>query len=130
MRVAIADDQPAVRSALRLVLEQEPDVTVVVEAANATGLLQQAAKEQFDLLFLDWELPGLEAEQLIRLVRFEQPEVGIIAMSSRSEARATALASGADGFVGKEYSTRLAQEVLRDIRDKATQAGFGVSQED
>jgi DNA-binding NarL/FixJ family response regulator len=41
MRVLLADDRRAVRSALRLLLEQEPGVQVVGEAADATGLLNE-----------------------------------------------------------------------------------------
>jgi DNA-binding NarL/FixJ family response regulator len=41
MRVLLADDRRAVRSALRLLLEQEPGVKVVGEAADATGLLNE-----------------------------------------------------------------------------------------
>ncbi len=114
MRLAIADDQSPVRSALRLVLEQEAEVSSVDEAADAAELLRQVASEQMDVLLLDWELPGMATDQLMRLIRSEQPGLRIVAMSSRSEAKLEALAAGADGFVGKEYSTRLARDELRD----------------
>ncbi|MCZ7674175.1 MAG: response regulator transcription factor [Chloroflexi bacterium] len=83
MRVLLADDQMRVRSALRLLLEQEPGFQVVGEAADATGLLLAATEKAPDLLLLDWELPGLPAAQLLRLLkggtavvknyRYEQP---------------------------------------------------------
>jgi len=61
MRVFIADDQPNVRSALRLLLEQDPGVSVVGEAAEAEGLLAGVRATRPDLLLSDWELPGLQA---------------------------------------------------------------------
>ena len=57
MRVLLADDQMKVRSALRLLLEQEPGLSVVGEAAEAKDLLAQVGTERPDLVLLDWELP-------------------------------------------------------------------------
>lgn len=101
MRVLLADDQPAVRLGLRLLLEQEPEIEVVAEAADATGLLAVAAEKQADVALLDWELPGLPARQLLRLLRFERPSLKIIAMSSQPEAQRAALAAGVQSFVSK-----------------------------
>ena len=67
MRVLLADDHPRVRSALRLILEQEPNFQVVGETADATGLLLAVNEKAPDLVLLDWELPGLPVAQLLRL---------------------------------------------------------------
>lgn len=123
MRLVIADDQPAVRSALRLLIDQEPNVEVLAETASATGLLRKVGALQFDILLLDWELPGLSPEQIVRLVHFEQPHVHIVAMSSRPEAREAALAAGVTTFLGKEYSARQTQDVLREIWKQAAEEG-------
>ena len=58
MRVLIADDQPQVRSALRLLLRQDPAMVVVGEAGDAEEALKLAATRTPDLVLLDWELPG------------------------------------------------------------------------
>jgi DNA-binding NarL/FixJ family response regulator len=58
MRVFLADKQAKVRSALRLLLEQEPGLSVVGEAAEAEDLLAQVQRTRPDLVLLDWELPG------------------------------------------------------------------------
>lgn len=101
MRILLADDQGAVRSALRLLLEQRPEWRVAGEAADATGLLQAIDNREFDLLLLDWELPGLAMSRLLAYLRYESPETRVVAMSSRPEARAAALAAGVDRFVSK-----------------------------
>jgi DNA-binding NarL/FixJ family response regulator len=101
MRILIADDQANVRSALALLLEQEPQFEIVAEAADAVGLLQAVRKNNPDLLLLDWELPGLPADYLLRLLRYEQPCLLIVALSSRPEAEAAATAAGADAFISK-----------------------------
>ena len=101
MRVLLADDHPRVRSALRLILEQEPNFQVVGEAADATGLLLAAAERVPDLVLLDWELPGLPAAQLLRLLLYERPLLKVIAMSSRPEVAQSALDAGAQAFLSK-----------------------------
>jgi DNA-binding NarL/FixJ family response regulator len=101
MRILLADDQVRVRSALRLLLEQEPGFQVVGETADATGLLLAVAEKAPDLVLLDWELPGLPAAQLIRLLGYERPFLKIIAMSSRPEVAQFVLEAGADAFLSK-----------------------------
>lgn len=109
MRVLIADDQPQVRSALRLLLKQEPGVAVVGEAENVEEALELATARRPDLVLLDWELPGLRAADLSKkaklgllpALRARCPRVKVVALSGRPEARQAALAAGADVFVSK-----------------------------
>ena len=101
MRVLLANTRQKVRSALRLLLAQKPEFQVVGEAADATGLLLAVERKQPDLLLLDWELPGLPAAYLLRLLRQERPSLKIIALSSRPEVRQAALQAGTDGFISK-----------------------------
>ena len=101
MRVILADDQAKVRSALRLLLEHRPDVEILGEAVDTTGLLDWAKAACPDLVLLDWELPGLPAAALLPLVHDHCPDLRVIALSSRPEARQAALDTGADAFVSK-----------------------------
>jgi DNA-binding NarL/FixJ family response regulator len=100
-QILIADDQSHVRSALRLLLEQEPDMIVVGEAADATGLLLALEKGMVDVVLLDWDLPGLPIHHLLRLLRYERPYLPIIAMSSRPEARQQARDANVSAFLSK-----------------------------
>lgn len=100
-RVLLADDEMKICSALRLLLEQASGFEVVGEAADASGLLRAVVEKKPELLLVDWELPGLPAEQLLRLLRYERPLLKIIAMSSRPEAEAMALAADVDAFLSK-----------------------------
>ncbi|MFZ1397224.1 MAG: response regulator transcription factor [Candidatus Promineifilaceae bacterium] len=113
MRVLLADDQLKVRSALCLLLEQEPNFQVVGETADATGLLLAVAEKTPDLVLLDWELPGLPAAQLVRLLQYERPSLKIIAMSSRPEVERLVLDAGAHAFLSK---SDLPERVLAIIR--------------
>jgi DNA-binding NarL/FixJ family response regulator len=101
MRVLLADDQTKVRSALRLLLEQEPEMSVVGEAADAEDLLAQAEATQPDLVLLDWELPSLRTDDWLPTLRTLCPHLKVIALSGRPEARQAALDAGAEAFVSK-----------------------------
>ncbi len=101
MRVLLADDQNKVRSALRLLLGQEPGLSVVGEAIGVEGLLAQMETACPDLVLLDWELPGLSTAELLPTLRALCPRLRVIALSGRPEARRAALAAGADAFVSK-----------------------------
>ena len=101
MRVLLADDEPKVRSALRLLLEQELGLSVVDEAAEAGEVLGQVQAIQPDLLLLDWELPGQQAADLLPTLHRCCPHLLVIALSGRPEARQAALDAGVDAFVSK-----------------------------
>jgi DNA-binding NarL/FixJ family response regulator len=110
MRVLLADDQAKVRSALRLMVEQEPAFCVVGEANAADGLLQSVAEKHPHVALLDWELPGLPDANKLDSVRLIDPHIKVIVLSEKPEARKPALAEGADSFVSKSEPP---DEVLR-----------------
>lgn len=100
MQALLADDQAKVRSALRLLLNHAPDVDVLGEAVDATGLLDWVRAACPDLVLLDWELPGFSPGLMITL-RELCPALTVIALSGQPEARRAALSTGADAFVSK-----------------------------
>lgn len=114
MRVLLADDQIKVRSAVRLLLEQESDLQVVAEAADAVGLLLAVVEKAPDIVLLDWELPGLPVDQLLRLLRYERPPLKVIAMSSRPEVGRAALEMGVQAFVSKSESPERFLAIIRE----------------
>jgi DNA-binding NarL/FixJ family response regulator len=101
MRVILADSHAKVRLALRLLLEQQPDVEILGEAADTTGLLDWVRAMCPDLVLLDWELPGLAADALLPLLECLCPTLRMIALSVRPDLRQAALDAGADAFVCK-----------------------------
>ena len=101
MRILVADEQSRVRSALRLLLEQNPDYEVIDEATESIELVDKVEREAIELVVLDWRLPGLDGEELVRLLRQTAQNPMIVVMSGRPEARQTALEAGADIFVSK-----------------------------
>jgi DNA-binding NarL/FixJ family response regulator len=101
MRILIADTQPRVRFALRVLLERQSGLEVVGEAEDAAGLISQIGSSCPDVLLLGWELPGMAADHLLPQLRVLCPDLLVIALSGRLEACRVALAQGADAFVSK-----------------------------
>ena len=102
MRILIADDQPSVRFAMRVLLRRQPGLKVTGEAVDAQDLLARIEVTCPDLVLLDWELPGLLAGgELVSALRRVCPELSIVALSGRPEARQVAEAVGVDAFVSK-----------------------------
>lgn len=116
LRVLLADDQLAVRSALRLVLEQEPDVDVVGEVSEGERLLAEVSLTRPDLLLLDWELPGLPVVDLLSALRALCPSTKVVALSGRPEAREPALETGARAFVSKGDPPERLLAIIADCR--------------
>jgi DNA-binding NarL/FixJ family response regulator len=101
LRLLIADDEPAVRSALRLLLRDEPGIYVVAEAEGIGSLEAQLDLTCPDMMLLDWELPGIRPDRLLPALRVRYPGLKVVALSVRPEARAPAAAAGVDAFVSK-----------------------------
>lgn len=101
MKILLADDQPQVRSALRLLLEQEAQAQIVSEAETLDDLLNRCSTLTPEAILLDWELPGFSPTTDLAAIRQIYPSARIMALSSQPEARHPALQAGADRFVCK-----------------------------
>jgi len=115
MRAIIADDQIAIRRALRLLLEEVPAAQVVGEATdlNALGILFTTVSP--DLVLLDWELPPGNAAAAVAGLREQFPRVRFIVLSTSPEAANDARAAGADAFVSKGDAPEGLARLLRDL---------------
>ncbi|MFL5903838.1 MAG: response regulator transcription factor, partial [Solirubrobacteraceae bacterium] len=80
-RILLADDHTVVRRGLRLVLEAEPDLEVVAEAADGAEAVQRAASGDVDLAVLDVAMPRMTGLQATREIRRRAPEVRVLILS-------------------------------------------------
>ncbi|MCP4543417.1 MAG: response regulator transcription factor [Chloroflexi bacterium] len=119
MRVLIADDEPRVRSALRLLLRQHPSMAVAGEADNVESALELTSRHRPDLVLLDWELSGRNGTSALKRLRAVRQGIVVIALSGRPEARRAALDAGVDAFVSKgdppEQLLSMLQATLRTV---------------
>jgi|SRR3954447_1293171 DNA-binding NarL/FixJ family response regulator len=104
--VLIADDQLLVRAGLRMILELEPDIDIVGEAADGAEAVVLAARAHPDVILMDVRMPqmdGLEATRRI-LAAQHGSRVLILTTFDHDEYVYEALRAGASGFVLKDIA--------------------------
>lgn len=101
MRILVVANQASVRLALCALLEQQNGWQVVGEVDSAENLMPQIENTNPDLVLLNWNLPELDAEQLVPVLREKYTNISVIVLSSRPELCSKALAAGANVFVSK-----------------------------
>jgi DNA-binding NarL/FixJ family response regulator len=93
IRVVIADDEPAVRAALRALLEDEEaaDIAVVGEAADGVEAICATERLRPDVLLLDLKMPVMDGAQAAMVLRRTAPETRILVLTGTGPARAAEL---------------------------------------
>jgi DNA-binding NarL/FixJ family response regulator len=114
-RILLADDHTVVRRGLRLVLEAEPDLEVVAEAADGAEAVQRAASGDVDLAVLDVAMPRMTGLQATREIRRRAPDVRVLILSMHDNEQYLyeALRAGASGYVLKTVADRDLVEACR-----------------
>jgi two-component system LytT family response regulator len=75
LRALIVDDEPVGRQCIRILLGEDPEVSIVGEAANGVAALSAVADLTPDLLFLDVQMPGMNGFELLDRLPARRPEV-------------------------------------------------------
>jgi DNA-binding NarL/FixJ family response regulator len=103
MKILIADDHGIVRSGLRLLLDRQPDMEVVAEAADGAEAVEVALRERPDLCILDVGMPRLTGLQATREIKAQAPDMTVLMLSMHKDERYLfeALKAGASGYVLK-----------------------------
>ena len=117
-RVLLADDHALVRRGVRLILDQEPDLTVVAEAGDGAEAVALARSTDVDLVVLDIAMPrmtGLQAAREIgrRTARGEPPRVLMLSMHDNEQYFFESLRVGASGYVLKSVADEDLVEACR-----------------
>jgi DNA-binding NarL/FixJ family response regulator len=114
-RVLIVDDHPILRKGLSMLINQEPDLTVVAEADNAQRALEMIEKHKPDMLIVDISLPGIDGIELIKTVKLSHRDLPSLVVSMHDESlfAERALRAGARGYIMKQEAL---EKVLVAIR--------------
>jgi DNA-binding NarL/FixJ family response regulator len=122
IRVLIADDEAIVRDGLRAIVELEPDLEVVAEAADGAEAVELASRHSPDVALVDIRMPdvdGLEATR--RLVALPSPpRVLVLTTFDRNEYVYEAMKSGAGGFLLKDVRRGQLTDAIRKVVDGDT----------
>jgi DNA-binding NarL/FixJ family response regulator len=116
IRVVIADDERLVRTGLRVVLEAEPDLTVVGEAANGSEVIPLVRELRPDVVLMDVRMPEIDGiratEQLVGTLD-PAPRIVVVTTFENDDYVYEALRAGAAGFLLKRAR---AEEMVQAVR--------------
>ncbi|MFF3332608.1 response regulator [Streptomyces sp. NPDC002888] len=102
--VLLVDDEPLVRAGLRAVLEAQPDIEVVGEAADGAAVIPLVRQLRPDVVAMDVRMPlldGIEATRAVLRTVDEPPKILVVTTFENDEYVYEALRAGADGFLLK-----------------------------
>ncbi|MFI6347026.1 response regulator [Streptomyces sp. NPDC050560] len=105
IRVVLADDQALLRSAFRVLVDSEPDMSVVGEASDGAEAVRLARDERADVVLMDIRMPGTDGLAATRLIGADPGLAGVrVVMLTTFEVDeyvVESLRAGASGFLGK-----------------------------
>src|SRR5688500_16797160 len=113
--VVLADDHAVVRSALRMLLEDQPDMEVVAEAGDAEAATRYVRGHRPTVLILDINMPGGSGLAAIPTIRSESPETQIVMLTMQGETASAreALQAGVLGYISKDAAS---EELVTAVR--------------
>jgi DNA-binding NarL/FixJ family response regulator len=114
LRVMLADDHGVVRAGLKLLVDSQPRMAVVGEAADGQQAWEQALALQPDVLVIDLSMPQLTGAEVTTRLKATLPAVKVIALSVHEELSyiRALLEAGADGYVLKRSASEVLIEAL------------------
>jgi DNA-binding NarL/FixJ family response regulator len=118
-RILLADDQALVRGGFRLILDAEPDLEVVAEAADGGEAVELAAAARPDVALLDIRMPGLDGIEATRRLVAAQPETRVLILTTfdLDEYVVEAFRAGASGFLLKTAPPHQLVAAVRTVRE-------------
>ncbi|MGN6578575.1 MAG: response regulator [Bordetella sp.] len=113
--VLLVDDHAVVRSGVRLMLGDAPDIHVTGEAASASQAISLVEKQHFDVALVDIALPGRNGLDLLQALRRQNPGMAVLILSTYSEEiyAIRALRLGAAGYLTKDSAGATLIEAIR-----------------
>jgi DNA-binding NarL/FixJ family response regulator len=120
IRVLLADDQPLVRTGLRMILSAEPDLEIVGEATDGAEAIALSARTRPDVVLMDVRMPGvdgIEATRAITSGHDPSPRVLVLTTFDLDDVVYDALRAGASGFLLKDASEDRLTTAIRVISD-------------
>ena len=115
LRILLADDHAIVRQGLRLLIDSQPEMTVVGEAADGDAVVAQAQALRPDVVVMDISMPGTNGLAATRTLKQRQPRLVVLVLTRHDEDThlQELLRAGASGYVLKQSPPPLLLQAIR-----------------
>jgi DNA-binding NarL/FixJ family response regulator len=130
LKILLVDDQDIIRQGLKVLLQLEPDLTVVGEAANGQLAIQHARQLQPDVILMDLRMPIMDGIAATRQICQEFPQIKVLVLTTFDDdvLITEAIQVGASGYLLKDTPSEELAEAIRNISRGYTQFGPGILQ--
>jgi DNA-binding NarL/FixJ family response regulator len=115
IRIVLVDDHGLLREGLRALLEAQPDLSVVGEAADGLEALRLVEQEAPHVVLMDIAMPGMNGLEATRRIKKARPDCRVLVLTQYDEREyiLSILKAGADGYILKRSASA---ELVRAIR--------------
>ena len=116
-KVAVVDDQQLFRKGIIGLLEEFPELKVIIEAENGKGLMCALKDERPDVILLDLEMPVMDGIETTEAVRKKYPKIKIIIITMHDDDSFIShlIEKGANGFLLKDSSIETVVEAIHTV---------------
>ena len=117
IKVLLVDDQTLIRQGIRLLLEIEPDIQVVGQAADGRAALEQVEALHPDVVLMDVRMPEMDGVAATRALSASHPEVKVIILTTFEDDETVfeGLKAGASGYLLKDISSEEMAQAVRKV---------------
>jgi two-component system, NarL family, invasion response regulator UvrY len=131
LRLLLADDHAMLRSGLKRLLSEMPEVTHIGEAEDGQGVLDLVRSEPWDVIVLDLDMPGLSPLDVLKRIKADHPDMAVLILSMYPEERFAlrALKAGAAGYLNKRSAAQQLITAIRLISDGGTYISSNLASE-
>jgi two-component system, NarL family, response regulator len=122
IRVLLADDHTIVRSGVAQILNEQPDIRVVAEAADGETAIALYRRERPDVALVDLRMPKLDGVQVVEQIRREFPDAALVMLTTfdTDDDIDRALTAGAKAYLMKDVSPTDLVACVRTVRQGGT----------
>lgn len=115
--VGLVDDQPLFRSGIRMIIDSQPDLSVVWEASDGREALEHLEADQVDVVLMDLEMPGMGGIEATRIAVAKHPQSRVIVLTTfeLDDRTFEAIRAGASGFLLKSTDPEFLLAALRTV---------------
>lgn len=117
IRIIVADDHGILRAGLIALLNAEPDIEVVGEAASAEEVIQKTSELKPDVILMDVSMPGMNGIEATRQIRRQFPRTAVLVLTVHGDKAVLqdALKAGAMGYIVKKSAKAELLEAIRAV---------------